>query len=107
MAKLRKWAARKRYDMRFLPGEGGGGTNGVVALLDRDQGTFVRHQRAASRLLGIEVKHKTDAQTRAYAVLHGFHTAGFSAQLRAAASRAASGRWLRRRGGPQLWSIPL
>ena len=94
MKRLRRWAAcRLKYDMRFLVGEGGNATNGIVALVDRAQGSFGASKRLAERTLGFEVTHKADAQTRAYVGLHGLAGAAFTEQLREARE------WMRERGG--------
>ena len=93
MVAMRKWAARRlQYDMRFLVGEGGHGKNGIVALVDRAQGSFGAFKRLEARVLGFEVMHKADAQTRAYVGLHGLGE-GFEAQLRGMRE------WLQAQGG--------
>ena len=72
MKALRSWASSAlKYDMRFLVGEGGGATNGIVVLVDRAQGSFAGFKRLALRAVGVEVVHKADAQKRAYAAVHG------------------------------------
>ena len=94
MKALRSWASRVlKYDMRFLVGEGGGATNGIVVLVDRAQGSFAGFKRLALRAFGVEVVHKADAQRRAYAAVHGVFTTAFREQVDAAEA------WVRDRGG--------
>ena len=94
MKALRSWASSAlKYDMRFLVGEGGGATNGIVVLVDRAQGSFAGFKRLALRAFGVEVVHKADAQKRAYAAVHGVFTAAFREQVDAAEA------WVRDRGG--------
>ena len=94
MKALRSWASSAlKYDMRFLVGEGGGATNGIVVLVDRAQGSFAGFKRLALRAFGVEVVHKADAQKRAYAAVHGVFTATFREQVDAAEA------WVRDRGG--------
>ena len=77
MKKLRKWAAKLKYDMRFMVGEdagpGGSRRNGMVALVAREQAAFRSHKRQEERVMGFVVTHKVDAATRAYVGLHGSH----------------------------------
>jgi hypothetical protein len=94
MKALRSWASRTlKYDMRFMAGEGGGDTGGLVVLVDRAQGTFAGFKRLTLRAFGVEVVHKADATRRAYAAVHGVFTAAFREQVDAAEA------WVRDRGG--------
>ena len=76
MQRMRGWAGRQGYNMRWLMASSTPGVNGIVALLRKEAGAFGRVVALHERVLGVEVLHRrgvADGRRRQYVAIHGLH----------------------------------
>lgn len=89
MRVLRKWWARRRFDMVWLPSTH---RNAVVCAVDRTRARLTRHTRLAPRVIAVRVRVADVRDPLRLAVVHGAHEPSHcGAQIRAVEAWAARG----------------